>query len=76
FAESWQATLTATHTEVKFDLKMMYSYALVYKETGSLVSPYGASYPVVGGTGWISGKRKVDAIVLFADGAYELFGRQ
>lgn len=76
FAESWQATLNATHTEVKFDSKMMYIDALVDKETGTLVSPYGASYPVVGGTGWNSGKRKVDAIDLFADGAYELFGRQ
>ncbi len=76
FAESWQATLNATHTEVKFDSKMMYIDALVDKETGTLVSPYGASYPVVGGTGWNSGKRKVDAIDLFANGAYELFGRQ
>ncbi|VEA04076.1 ferric-rhodotorulic acid outer membrane transporter [Salmonella enterica subsp. salamae] len=76
FAESWQATLNATHTEVKFDSKMMYIDALVDKETGTLASPYGASYPVVGGTGWNSGKRKVDAIDLFADGAYELFGRQ
>lgn len=76
FAESWQATLNATHTEVKFDSKMMYIDALVDKETGALASPYGASYPVVGGTGWNSGKRKVDAIDLFADGAYELFDRQ
>ncbi|HCC0886727.1 TPA: ferric-rhodotorulic acid/ferric-coprogen receptor FhuE [Salmonella enterica] len=76
FAERWQATLNATHTEVKFDSKMMYIDALVDKETGALVSPYGASYPVVGGTGWNSGKRKVDAVDLFADGVYELFGRQ
>ncbi|EAR7989957.1 ferric-rhodotorulic acid/ferric-coprogen receptor FhuE [Salmonella enterica] len=76
FAESWQATLNATHTEVKFDSKMMYIDALVDKKSGALVSPYGASYPVVGGTGWNSGKRKVDAIDLFADGAYALFGRQ
>ncbi len=34
-----------------------------------------AQATVVGGTGWNSGKRKVDAIDL-ADGAYELFGRQ
>ncbi len=26
--------------------------------------------------GWNSGKRKVDALDLFADGSYELFGRQ
>lgn len=76
FADNWQATLNATHTEVKFDSKMMYIDALVDKETGALVSPYGTSYPVVGGTGWNSGKRNVDAIDLFADGAYELFGRQ
>ncbi|MDT1795366.1 TonB-dependent receptor, partial [Salmonella enterica subsp. enterica serovar Oslo] len=73
---SWQATMYSTHTEVIVDIKMMYIDALVDKETGTLVSPYGASYPVVGCTGCNSGKRKVDAIYIFADGAYELFGRQ
>ncbi|MDI4700478.1 aldehyde dehydrogenase family protein, partial [Salmonella enterica subsp. enterica serovar Cerro] len=34
--------LNATHTEVKFDSKMMYIDALVDKETSTLVSPYGA----------------------------------
>lgn len=33
-------------------------------------------FDYVGGTGWNSGKRKVDALDLFADGSYELFGRQ
>jgi outer membrane receptor for ferric coprogen and ferric-rhodotorulic acid len=44
-----------------------------------LVGPYGnygPGYDYVGGTGWNSGKRKVDAVDLFADGGYDLFGRQ
>ncbi len=48
---------------------------LVDKETGTLVSPYGASYPVVGGT-LNSGQRKVDAIDPFCRWRYEPFGRQ
>ena len=76
FADTWQATLNATHSEVEFDSKMMYIDALVNKDTGALVSPYGESYPPVGGTGWNSGKRKIDAVDLFADGGYDLFGRQ
>ncbi len=35
-----------------------------------------SGFDYVGGTGWNSGKRKVDALDLFADGSYELFGRQ
>ncbi len=79
FAETWQATLNATHTEAKFDSKTMYLDAVVNKETGMLVGPYGSYGPgfdYVGGTGWNSGKRKVDALDLFADGSYDLFGRQ
>ncbi|WP_142502121.1 ferric-rhodotorulic acid/ferric-coprogen receptor FhuE [Klebsiella sp. 2680] len=79
FAETWQATLNATHSEVKFDSKMMYVDAYVNKDTGMLEGPYsnyGAGYDYVGGTGWNSGKRKVDALDLFVDGGYDLFGRQ
>ncbi|WP_139538228.1 ferric-rhodotorulic acid/ferric-coprogen receptor FhuE [Klebsiella spallanzanii] len=79
FADTWQATMNATHSEVKFDSKMMYVDAYVNKETGMLVGPYGnygPSFTYVGGTGWNSGKRKVDAVDLFADGGYDLFGRQ
>lgn len=79
FAETWQATMNATHSEVKFDSKMMYVDAYVNKATGMLVGPYsshGPGYDYVGGTGWNSGKRKVDAVDLFADGGYDLFGRQ
>ncbi|MDU4312842.1 MAG: ferric-rhodotorulic acid/ferric-coprogen receptor FhuE [Klebsiella michiganensis] len=63
FAETWQATMNATHSEVKFDSKMMYVDAYVNKATGMLVGPYssyGPGYDYVGGTGWNSGKRKVD----------------
>ena len=76
---TWQATLNATHSEVEFDSKMMYVDAYVNKADGMLVGPYsnyGPGFDYVGGTGWNSGKRKVDALDLFADGSYELFGRQ
>ena len=79
FADTWQATLNATHSEVKFDSKMMYIDAYVNKADGTLVGPYGSygpGYDYVGGTGWNSGKRKVDALDLYADGSYDLFGRQ
>lgn len=58
---------------------MMYVDAYVNKADGMLVGPYsnyGHGFDYVGGTGWNSGKRKVDALDLFADGIYELFGRQ
>ncbi|WP_213351090.1 ferric-rhodotorulic acid/ferric-coprogen receptor FhuE [Citrobacter braakii] len=79
FADTWQATMNATHSEVKFDSKMMYVDAYVNKADGTLIGPYGSygpGYNYVGGTGWNSGKRKVDAVDLFADGGYDLFGRQ
>ncbi len=79
FADTWQATLNATHSEVKFDSKMMYVDAYGNKATGMLEGPYssyGPGYDYVGGTGWNSGKRKVDAVDLFTDGGYDLFGRQ
>ena len=75
FADTWQATLNATHSEVKFDSKMMYVDAYVNKADDTLIGPYGSygpGYDYVGGTG----KRKVDAVDLFADGGYDLFGRQ
>lgn len=79
FADTWQATMNATHSEIKFDSKTMYVDAYVNKADGMLVGPYsnyGPGYDYVGGTGWNSGKRKVDALDLFADGGYNLFGRQ
>lgn len=79
FADNWQATLNGTHTEAKFDSKAMYLDAYVNKSTGMLEGPYanyGPGYDYIGGTGWNSGKRKVDAVDLFADGGYELLGRQ
>ena len=79
FADTWEATLNATHTESKFDSKAMYIDAYVDKATGDLIGPYasyGPDYEYIGGTGWNSGKRKVDAVDLFTNGGYELFGRQ
>ena len=40
FADTWQATLNATHSEVEFDSKMMYVDAYVNKANGMLVGPY------------------------------------
>ncbi|MFP1463281.1 hypothetical protein ACLB1E_25875 [Escherichia coli] len=37
FADTWQATLNATHSEVEFDSKMMYVDAYVNKADGMLV---------------------------------------
>jgi outer membrane receptor for ferric coprogen and ferric-rhodotorulic acid len=70
--------MNATHSEVKFDSKMMYVDAYVNKADGTdwPYGNYGPGYDYVGGTGWNSGKRKVDAVDLFADGGYDLFGRQ
>lgn len=75
FDNGWNITANGTHTEVDFDGKMMYIDGYFDKNTGIGVSPY-ANYPVVGGTGWNSGTRKVDAVDAFASGPYELLGRQ
>ncbi|MFS2224220.1 ferric-rhodotorulic acid/ferric-coprogen receptor FhuE [Pantoea sp. B65] len=75
FANGWNLTVNGAHTEVDFDSKMMYIDGYFDKTTGIGVSPY-ANYPVVGGTGWNSGTRKVDAVDAFASGPYELLGRQ
>ncbi|MFP2514056.1 ferric-rhodotorulic acid/ferric-coprogen receptor FhuE [Buttiauxella agrestis] len=72
----WQLTVNATHTETTLDSQQLYLDGLLDKSTGMLVSPYGPSYPYVGGTGYNTGKRKVDALDTFANGSYELFGRQ
>jgi len=74
--DNWQLTVNGTHTETELDSKALYLDGQVDKTTGLMVSPYGASYPFVGGTGYNTGKRKVDAIDTFANGNYELFGRQ
>lgn len=74
--DDWQLTVSGTHTEMNLESKMMYLDGLVDKSTGLMVSPYGASYPYVGGTGYNTGKRKVDALDTFANGSYELFGLQ
>lgn len=79
FAETWEATLNATHSETKFDSKAMYIDAYIDKATGGLIGPYasyGPGYDYIGGTGWNTGERKVDALDLFTNGDYELFGRQ
>ncbi|MEW7311410.1 ferric-rhodotorulic acid/ferric-coprogen receptor FhuE [Buttiauxella gaviniae] len=75
-SDDWQLTVNGTHTEMTLESKQMYLDGLVDKNTGLMVSPYGASYPYVGGTGYNTGKRKVDALDTFANGSYELFGRQ
>jgi len=72
----WLLTVNGTHTETQLDSKALYVDGTVDKTSGLMVSPYGASYPYVGGTGYNTGMRKVDALDTFANGSYELFGRQ
>ncbi|MDO6406688.1 ferric-rhodotorulic acid/ferric-coprogen receptor FhuE [Pantoea phytobeneficialis] len=75
FDNGWNITLNGTHNEMFLDSKMLYVDGYFDKSTGIGTSPY-ANYPVIGGTGYNTGKRKVDAVDAFASGPYELFGRQ
>lgn len=75
FDNGWQFTLNGTHTETKLDSKMLYIDGFFDRDSGIGVSSY-PNYPVVGGTGYNTGTRKVHAIDAFASGPYQLFGRQ
>jgi outer membrane receptor for ferric coprogen and ferric-rhodotorulic acid len=75
FDNGWNITLNGTHNEMFLDSKQLYIDGYFDKSTGIGTSPY-ANYPVVGGTGYNTGKRKVDAVDAFASGPYEMFGRQ
>jgi len=75
FDNGWQLTLNGTHNETFLDSRQLYISGYFDKNTGAGVSPY-ADYPVVGGTGYNTGKRKVDSVDTFASGPYQLFGRQ
>lgn len=78
FDNGWQWTLNGTHNITTLDSKMLYVDGFFDKTTGIGVSPY-APYPgyptTVAGTGYNTGKRKVDAVDTFASGPYQLFGR-
>ncbi|MEZ0582212.1 ferric-rhodotorulic acid/ferric-coprogen receptor FhuE [Erwinia sp. STN24] len=75
FDNGWMLTLNGTHNETFLDSRQLYIDGFFDKNTGAGVSSY-ADYPVVGGTGYNTGKRKVDSVDTFASGPYELFGRQ
>lgn len=75
FDNGWQLTLNGTHNETFIDSKLMYVDGYFDKNTGAGVSQY-AGYPVVAGTGYNTGKRKVDGVDSFVSGPYEMFGRQ
>ena len=75
FDNGWVVTLNGTHNETLIDSKQMYIDGYFDKTTGAGVSSY-AGYPVVGGTGYNTGKRKVDSVDTFASGPFELFGRE
>ncbi len=70
----------ATSREFKGDVSAEYGSWNKERYVADLQSPLTEDGKIrariVGGTGWNSGKRKVDALDLFADGSYELFGRQ
>lgn len=75
FDNGWNITLNGTHNEMFLDSKQLYIDGFFDKTTGAGSSSY-AGYPVIGGTGYNTGKRKVDAVDAFASGPYELLGRQ
>lgn len=75
FDNGWNITLNGTHNEMLLDSKQIYLDGYFNKVTGAGSSAY-ANYPVIGGTGYNTGKRKVDAVDAFASGPYELLGRQ
>lgn len=75
FNNGWQLTLNGTHNETYLDSRQLYINGFFDKNTGAGVSSY-ADYPVVGGTGYNTGKRKVNSVDTFASGPYQLFGRQ
>ncbi|PIJ50328.1 ferric-rhodotorulic acid/ferric-coprogen receptor FhuE [Erwinia sp. OLTSP20] len=67
FDNGWEVKLNGTHAEATLDSKMTYPYGYPDQVTGQGVTYYG---------GWNRGKRKVDAGDLYANGPFELFGRQ
>lgn len=75
FENGWNLTLNGTHNEMLLDSKQLYLDGYFDRTTGLGSSSY-ANYPVIGGTGYNTGKRKVDALDAFASGPYELLGRQ
>lgn len=75
FDNGWQTTLNGTHNVTTLDSRQLYIQGYFDKNTGAGVSPY-VGYPVVGGTGYNTGERKMDAVDAFASGPYELLGRQ
>lgn len=78
FDNGWNITLNGTHNEMFLDSKQLYIDGYVNKDSGLLVNQYDPSYAydAVGGTGYNTGKRKVDSVDAFASGPYEMFGRQ
>lgn len=75
FDNGWNLTLNGTHNEMLLDSKQLYLDGYFDRTSGLGASSY-ANYPVIGGTGYNTGKRKVDALDAFASGPYELLGRQ
>lgn len=75
FDNGWQVNFNGTHNVTFINSKQLYIDGYFDKNTGAGVSRY-AGYPVVGGTGYNSGKREVNAFDTYASGPYELFGRQ
>lgn len=75
FDNGWNLTLNGTHDEMLLDSKQLYLDGYFDRASGVGTSSY-AGYPVIGGTGYNTGKRKVDAVDAFASGPYELLGRQ
>ena len=78
FDNGWNITLNGTHNQMFLDSKQLYIDSYINKNTGIAINQYAPSldYDAVGGTGYNTGKRTVDAVDAFASGPYNMFGRQ
>ncbi|PLV49444.1 ferric-rhodotorulic acid/ferric-coprogen receptor FhuE [Erwinia sp. B116] len=66
FDNGWQAQVNGSHGKTTFDTLQMYPWGFPDKSTGAGV------YAL---NGWNKGTRKTDSVDLYANGPFELFGR-
>ncbi|PKH25002.1 ferric-rhodotorulic acid/ferric-coprogen receptor FhuE [Enterobacterales bacterium CwR94] len=67
FDSGWAVRLNGTHSKTTFDSKLGYPWGYPDKETGEGVIAFG---------GWNKGTRNMDSVDLYANGPFELFGRE
>lgn len=74
FANGWDWHVNSTHSETKFDDKLM--YLSPYSYNGGAFPDQSTGLGLTAGAGWFTGTRKVDAIETYVRGPFELLGRQ